>query len=654
MNQRKISCLECRRKKTKCDGQSPCERCISKGITQCMYSKLKAPGRPFKNATITKLSLSGNTEKVSFCKEFILENVEPKTMKSKRDDQSLTGILNKSFSTVFKHYQASLALNHKLKQQIASIPDRVYLTGLTHLFMGTICFISGIMIRRLSNLRLNYYTETSFLIYAINKDRSYHFFETPAPNAVVSNPLISLPPDEAIKLIDCFFELDPCSIVLNKTVILKKYWSDTADPLIMSVIYGSALAKLPLKENQPLELWSAWDKKNSNPFLQYAYTLLLNTNTQVTPNVYIATCLLAVFEGCFGFLKRALALFSVIITMGARLGLSNKAYLAGLDPLERESLIMAFWITFKSSVTGCLELERSAAYLYGKIDVPLPPNSCEYSASYQFDRLNNNVTSPQERGYLIESFYIECFISKLNQKMLICARKKPKNDDQKGRDIAMILDEFHQDINQVRSTWTELQRFTIDGIMLYYGICLASIKEDCYNFMLQQSELPPKFDLSQLDAVYLVNKLLPLSTQLIDKIMDFFSTPQTCFGDYSYAPMPLIISQLDSASQIIMYSAILDQQNTILRDYLQLVVMILSNPQYWKTWDAVDKVREPISKFLREFYLSPSQQQQQETPSPDLFDYNWIPDDLLFDVPFTPLYSLTDNIEVDALFDGII
>jgi hypothetical protein len=197
--------------------------------------------------------------------------------------------------------------------------------------------------------------ETGFLTYALNKDRSFQFFETPAPHAVVSNPLLSLPPDEALRLIDCFFELDPYSVVLNKTVILQKYWSDTADPLIMSVIYGTALPKLPLKENQPIELWSAWDKKNSNPFLQYAYILLLNTNTQVTSSVYIATCLLALFEGCFGFPKRALALFSVVITMGARLGLSDKAYLASLDPLERESIIMSFWVTYKASVTGCLE-----------------------------------------------------------------------------------------------------------------------------------------------------------------------------------------------------------------------------------------------------------------------------------------------------------
>jgi hypothetical protein len=236
--------------------------------------------------------------------------------------------------------------------------------------------------------------------------------------------------------------------------------------------------------------------------------------------------------------------------------------------------------------------------------------------------------------------------------MLVCAIKREKSDDQVGREIADVLHEFRQEVNIVRSTWTDLQKFTIDSIILCYSICLASVRGDCHNFMLQRNELPSRFDLSQLDSVYLVNKLLPLATQLVDKVMDFFSKPQACYSNYAYAPMAMIITQLDCASQILMYSAMLDPHNLVLRDYLELVVMILSNGQYWKTWDAVDTVRKPISKFLQELYSSPSQ--QDETPSPPLFDLTWIPNDLLLDVPFTPLYSLTDSLEVNTLFDGII
>lgn len=359
-SKRKISCLPCRVKKVKCDGEKPCQRCSLK-MTDCIYQKPGAVGRPPKNAVVNKLVLSKNNQSV-FCREFIFENVSisPVLISSRflQDSKSfdLSHYLNTIFCTFFKRAVNIDTQNGLIRQpEYSNVSPKIKVYDMTHYFTWMSADMANILMRRMSRMKLTYYTDLEFSTTALAYDCTTAFFETPADNSLVINPLNSLPPQQAVRLIECFFCIHPHSCMLNKTMLLQSYWTDTTDPLLLSVIYGTTLFKTQLLDGKPLELWDALNKKKRNPFLDYAHVLLSKYTAEATVSRYQAIVLLALFEVTFGFPKRGMSLFGVSNMIAARLGLFDNSMPPGLNDVEKELLLVTFWSAYQCTIRGCVE-----------------------------------------------------------------------------------------------------------------------------------------------------------------------------------------------------------------------------------------------------------------------------------------------------------
>lgn len=378
MAKRKVSCLPCRIKKVKCDGEKPCTRCEARQ-TPCIYQKPGAVGRPPKNAVVNKLVLSRIASSIhdnkeapnanTFCREFIFENVSmtpvlaPMRYLHDNTEQGLDFYINTLFATYFSK---NTSLDHFIEERrnenavvlhkdYASVNPKVKIFDLTDYFTWMSADMASILMKRVSKLKLTYYTDLEFSRTALAYDRTTSFFETPLNNSLVINPLNSLPPQQAVRLIECFFCIHPFSNLLNKTMLLQSYWTDTADPLLLTVVYGTTIFKSQLLDGKPLELWDALNKKKRNPFLDYAHVLLSKATAETTPSKYQAIVLLALFEVTFGFPKRGMSLFGLSYMLAARLGLFDNTMPPGLNSVEKELLLNTFWAAFETTIRGCVE-----------------------------------------------------------------------------------------------------------------------------------------------------------------------------------------------------------------------------------------------------------------------------------------------------------
>lgn len=385
MAKRKVSCLPCRIKKVKCDGEKPCTRCEARQ-TACIYQKPGAVGRPPKNAVVNKLVLSRIASNIhdnkegpnskTFCREFIFENVSmtpvlaPMRYLHDNTEQGLDFYINTLFSTYFAK---NTTLDHFIEERrnenavvlhsdYASINTKVKIFDLTDYFTWMSSDMASILMKRVSKLKLTYYTDLEFSRTALAYDRTTSFFESPSNQSLVINPLNSLPPQQAVRLIECFFCIHPFSNLLNKTMLLQSYWTDTADPLLLTVVYGTTIFKSQLLDGKPLELWDALNKKRRNPFLDYAHVLLSKASAETTPSKYQAIVLLALFEVTFGFPKRGMSLFGLSYMLAARLGLFDNSMPAGLSDVEKELLLNTFWAAFETTIRGCVECKFVLVY----------------------------------------------------------------------------------------------------------------------------------------------------------------------------------------------------------------------------------------------------------------------------------------------------
>ncbi|KAI9316601.1 hypothetical protein BX666DRAFT_1945001 [Dichotomocladium elegans] len=170
------------------------------------------------------------------------------------------------------------------------------------------------------------------------------------------NPLNALPPQQAMRMIDCFFCIHPFCYLLNKTLLLQSYWNDNADPLLMSVIYGTTAYYFNLFEGRSLILGeTATSKDQRNSFLHYAYHLLEHADPNTTLSQYQAVVILGLFEVQYGFSKKGASLFALTRVLNCQLGVSDPEARAKMSEVEREMLIMAFWASNNCITRGFLE-----------------------------------------------------------------------------------------------------------------------------------------------------------------------------------------------------------------------------------------------------------------------------------------------------------
>lgn len=310
---RKISCVPCRKKKVSCDGETPCQRCSNrKTPEECLYVKPGQAGRPPKNAVINKLILNrthNNSNLNNLRSQFIFETigyVKPTESVFINDDSSKN--LCYFINTLFNNDEAIMQLAVvRVSKAIPFLPD-IKITSLEDVYLWTTSENLNVLINRLSAVPLDNFTFVDAISAAVFQDMALKYFSEPQLRAPLGNPLTMMPSEQAVQLIHTFFIVSPHAIILNKSLLLQGYWTDSMDPVLLSVVYGTTIYMSKMLEGRPLGLWEAVDDEHRNVYLDYAYSLIQKSSSEVSFAKYQAVVLLGLFEIVFGHTKRALSI----------------------------------------------------------------------------------------------------------------------------------------------------------------------------------------------------------------------------------------------------------------------------------------------------------------------------------------------------------
>jgi hypothetical protein len=408
---RKISCLPCRSKKARCDEQHPyCNRCIRNNREHlCIYPKPKTFGRPPKNAvfhknkdlinqelTSSEKPVSPNTSDNNQCREFIFENqhvylngtasgrsppAELISSDSMHVPQRFIKYNNQQLD-IERVYSIYVARGITLRQKLPGyeLVPCFKLRSLDHLHTYlTNCLVNMTIKRACQFMNIQSFINPEISTNAFMKDDGIHafFFKAESQFSHIS-PLDSIPTYQAIQLINYFFDHYPYHILLNKTKLLRDYWNDKVEPLLLCVIYGIGTHTF----QQSMGSNKTFDGER-NPFLDYAYVLLerfftkrdINSRPVITLGKYQAAVLWGMFEILFGLQKHGMTIISLSYMMAAELGIfshddkvtdgvmdsdsidnkSGPKTIHSLDPVDRELLINCYWGALRCTAFGCME-----------------------------------------------------------------------------------------------------------------------------------------------------------------------------------------------------------------------------------------------------------------------------------------------------------
>ncbi|KAI9474214.1 MAG: hypothetical protein EXX96DRAFT_529388 [Benjaminiella poitrasii] len=486
---RKISCLPCRSKKARCDSELPfCSRCIRNNRQHlCIYPKPKTYGRPPKKASLHKQQeTSLTTSKQHEYKEFIFEN----TQLQQQQESKVTVQILSEIEQIFSHYRLrSFILRQSLGERLVFNSQFITLASLhPHFTWLTTNFINLTIKRSCRLLNIDTFLDPELALTAFMKhddddrDATRPFFSNSSHNTKQSSssPLDLIPTDQAIQLIHYFFQLFPYHIVLNKTKLLEDYSNHSAEPLLLSVVYGIAL-HCYYCQNQHTNTGqyrfhsSSNDGNSSNPFLAHAYRLMehffdtLHRSKSVlsAPSLasnYQAIVILGVFESLFGMAKRGMTIISLSYIVAVELGIfqSHVDLLTCLDPIDRELVITTYWTALSSTAYGCIDsklfacLPKTEYNLVGGRTQPTPP------------------LTPQEERRLQE-----------HETLL---RLIQTDDEQHGHGgagasgkidarVQLALNQFASFIIDHKHEWSFQQLFTIETTYYLYCIHFSSLKE---------------------------------------------------------------------------------------------------------------------------------------------------------------------------------
>lgn len=404
---RKISCLPCRIKKAKCDAGTPhCARCVRNSReNQCIYPKPRTFGRPPKRAVFLKnqdlmissaptalstsnlnvATMSPQATDTIQCREFIFENnlnnhENNQLIKTSQSQHRIK--YHDQISDIERIFSLYVARGYHLRQKLSDfeLNSRTKAKSLLQHFTWHTSDMIGLTIRRACQLmELDSFFDPEIAITAFleNEECPIFFFNSNHNSNQQhqrSSPLESIPPEQAIQLIDYFFELQPNSILLNKTRLLHSYWNDSVEPLLLSVIYGIAI--YTCQQTAKGSGFKLWDT-NRNPFLNYAYTLMedffsqrdtsSSSDTLSSLENYQAAVILGIFETMFGLPKHGMTILSLSYMMASDLGIfqyvdessniddQNPKIRPPMDTIDKEQLVNTYWAALRSTAYGCIE-----------------------------------------------------------------------------------------------------------------------------------------------------------------------------------------------------------------------------------------------------------------------------------------------------------
>lgn len=622
MSKRKISCSACRLKKLKCSGGNPCERCQLKQ-TECVYSKPGQVGRPPKNAVVNKF-VRVRTDSTIY-PEFIFEHIS-KLAPIRYLKDSKTHGLAYHLNNLYAIYSKSKVAVHKEQQNVLLIKKgksikELQIDDLHHYFIWMSAEASSVMVRRLSRLRLTLYHCQDFLISTFTDDPSTTFFNSSSQALVPNNPLNLLSPHQALRLIDIFFCVHPYAVMFNKTMLLQSYLTDTIDPFLLSVIFGTTLFMSSTTEGKPLDVWQPTNLEMRNSFLDYAYFLLSKLSAETTISRYQAVVLLALFEVMFGFTKKGVSLFALSYRIADKLGMFNGTIPSGLTSVEKELLSISFWAAFQISIRGCIECKKEKRkeketllillILIAVVQVPrlvlsyrnrsYPPINSIMSLSFQADIENGNLRSFKHYNYIVETFYIQSVISNFDCNLL-CILPQEKSAAFVDQEFERILHELLSFIEKERHQFSKLQEFALELHYSFYAICFGFLRKSVYkdSFKIQQSlSVPEKLDLTDPENVRCIHQVLPKALSAIDKIAEFVNgDPTNYYSDVKLLPRAMMSFTIDAASKVLMYHYILEK-TPLVGQYLELLKTIVYHPTIWERCELISLIKSEISEFLQ-------------------------------------------------------
>ncbi|SAM00479.1 hypothetical protein [Absidia glauca] len=714
--QRPPSCLPCRLKKLKCDKKIPCARCTKANSTQCVYPRQGTLGRPPKNTAFLGKSKNNGLNKLMI-REFIFEHGRVDNNSNSNSDNGAEPIaahkaainsgflvrtewwilskeavkdypfLHTYFRSIDKLYsERGLAIRKRFRFDSFRLPDkpRLKFNNLHLNYTWWTSMTVNLMIKRASRILLEVSTPLFLTLYILQLDDNsynnsitvhhnddYNYFErcaedeehlltdlSASPNSSsnhpTADPLQSLPPDQAINLINDFFLVHPHSILINKSKLVKEYWSDTANPLLLSVIYGTTQCLSKNLQGIPVMLWESNTPANRNPFLAHAHFLLESLPTIPSASDYQATVILALFELLWGYSKLGMSLLATTYVMGTNLGLWDKSFKPD-DPLDAELVNMTFWAVFRSTTYGSIELGASLVDSLVYHEQLLPPMNMHESLSYQHNLAHGNVNGTGNHSYMIESFYSGAVVTLFTGIFYACLPKAYftlyglKTDDStfKGSDLLTILrsidnietrlhtvlDNFYTFIQHHRRKWTTIQLYTIETTYRLYRIHSQFLQPILARGLRKHQEDPlsarpgldptassPLNDLNPanpdtaLRLQHARNDILALVDDLETLLLTHNNRPA-----YTLLPHDIMIAAFETATQLLMLSYPSDPSNQ-LYDAMKKLLTIHLTPS-----PALKNVQHQLKTFLKRheqdnpsipgvFFSHPSQQQ-------DPFDY---------------------------------
>ncbi|KAI9266080.1 hypothetical protein BY458DRAFT_476275 [Sporodiniella umbellata] len=607
-SKKKTSCLNCRSKKIKCNKGEPCQRCESKKI-ECIYTKPGQVGRPPKNAVVNNFVRTQNSGQ--FCREFVFENLV--TLDTTAAARYLKGSklhgLEYYLSALFNSFNDRVCNNRQLTKRRLRKAFNVQVSDLVNNFSWMSADLSEIMVQRFSKLRLSQYYCHDFISYVVQADPSSAFFNSSTKELVLRNPLNSIPPDQALRLIDCFFVVHPYSIIVNKTCLLQAYWSDTADPLLLSVVYGTTLFMSQLLEGQPLDMWDTANYDKRNPFLEYAHFLLAEASSEVTCSRYQAVVLLATFEVSFGYAKKSISLFALSYMIVEQLGLVNNTLSDTVSPIEKELILCTFWSVVQCTVRGCIELSGVSRDILYESNYALPPMNALESLSYRLDVQNNHCRSFKHYNYLVESFYIHSVISRLACRALLAFRL-----DKVEKEIETILGNFNKFIQSEKNILSEFQLISFELHYAFYKMCFQFLRKAKKGTYLGSGiRLPKDLDLSDSETIHGIHQVAPVAMGVVDKILGFLHGQTN--SPSNFLSRSTLTSVIDATIKILMYYCILQPTSPALQ-YLEALETVLSHDTFWEGWGPASS----LNQYIKEFLAKNSLQQMTQT-SFDWLDY---------------------------------
>ncbi|KAI8883143.1 hypothetical protein K501DRAFT_333568 [Backusella circina FSU 941] len=663
MGKRKISCLPCRLKKVKCTGEIPCERCRKKKIMDCILPPPGAVGRPPKNCVVKRVNATISLDQT--CREFIFEHyaktsshimaspMPPLTSPNWIMEYFFSNHCNR-LTQLLNHFRQQYSLNHNQLKKKGQISNANSIQDLIHFFSYKSSGLVDHFIQKVSKIRAIYYTEPKFVVIGLALDDTNSFFDLFSPVSV--DPLKSLPTEQGLELIEYFFCLNPQSIIINKTMLIESYWADTLDPLLLSVIYGTAIYTSSLLKNEPLKRWGASNKSERNLFLNYAHTLLqtqeqqpsFDTSPKEALSRFQAIVLLATFEALFGYPKKGVSLLGFAYMMATDLGVfsGDEGPTSSASKIDKELLRMTFWSAYQGTIRGCIELEEIPREILANHSLPLPPVNLYSSVSLRFDLMSGHTRLLKIDNYLVETFYIESVIARLTCRFLHILPYSKGNEAYKKqgfkptflltslsqkdeitplgfnypcKDIRLglqnILDEYKQFIDASKNTWSQLQEFNFELIYLLYSFALIFLKDEyrSESSFRSYTEGGPILKEKESDYKIKVQAGLKICRSIVEVSLDFLEKTSNYCDDPTFVPKRLLMCCLDISSQLFIYSIKTDPIDTTSRYQLNHILSILWRNDIWIDWPPVRAATRTIESFLKA-------KMPREQDNHDLFD----------------------------------